>query len=66
MCNEKINKTPNEFFQGLTIYINKDDIKLEKLKVYHEDKFLNYVLNPPDETGKISITIPLRRLDDIW
>jgi hypothetical protein len=66
MCNEKINKTPNEFFQGLTIYINKDDIKLEKLKVYHEDKSLNYVINPPDETGKISITIPLKRLDDIW
>jgi len=53
---------PEEYFQGLTLYVNPPAIPV----VRFGDKTLTVLHNGPDETGRYSITIPVRKQVDIW
>ncbi|KQC12582.1 MAG: hypothetical protein APR63_10645 [Desulfuromonas sp. SDB] len=53
---------PEIFFQGLTVYVNPQ----KPLKIYYKNKELFFSINGPDETGKYSVSIPLKTFGDIW
>lgn len=53
---------PEEYFQGLTLYVDPADTPT----VTYNGRQLSVVHNGPDETGRYSISIPLRRLANIW
>lgn len=58
---EKIEE-PEIFFQGLTIYTNPQ----KPIRIYYRDREIPIWHNGPDCTGKYSVTIPLKRLQEIW
>jgi hypothetical protein len=55
-------ENPQDYFQGLTIYINPNN----KITLRYKDKFLAFVKNGPDENGLYSISIPMKQLGDVW
>jgi hypothetical protein len=53
---------PEEYFQGLTFYIDTRDV----VSLTYCGRRLPIVYNGPDETGRYSVTVPLRKKEDIW
>lgn len=53
---------PAEFFQGLTLYLDTR----EQASLTYCGEELPLVHNGPDETGRYSATVPLRKKEDIW
>jgi len=49
----------NIYLQGLTFYIGLS----ESYSIVFKGEEINTIINPPDETGKKSITIPWKKLD---
>ena len=61
ICNHDV-KDPTDYFQGLTIYIDTNSTP----KIMYKEKMMPLAYNGPDETGKYSISIPFKKLDNIW
>jgi hypothetical protein len=53
---------PEAFFQGLTLYIDPS----HPVHVYYGDLELPIWHNGPDETGRYSVTIAVRKMENIW
>lgn len=49
-------------FQGVTVYIKPNLFN----GLYHNHTRLEVLTNGPDETGEYSVSIPMRKLEDIW
>jgi len=62
LATESVIANPDEYFQGLTFYINPK----ERLSLVYSGTQLRLVYNGPDETGKYSATVPLRKKEDVW
>jgi hypothetical protein len=53
---------PEEYFQGLTLYVTPPVTPV----VRFGERILTALHNGPDETGRYSITIPVRKHKNIW
>lgn len=53
---------PEVFFQGLTVYIDPT----RPFRLCYRGHYLTPLHNGPDETGRYSATVPIRKLPDIW
>lgn len=53
---------PEWYFQGLTLYVNPANTPI----VTYDGRQLSVVHNGPDETGHYSISIPFRKIANIW
>ena len=59
---ERVIPDPEEYFQGLTFYIDTRD----SVSLIYCGRQIPIVYNGPDETGRYSVTVPLRKKEDIW
>ena len=55
-------KDPEAYFQGLTLYVEPTDDSV----IYYGEKELPLVFNGPDKTGRYSVSVPFKRLENIW
>lgn len=53
---------PQDHFQGLTLFVDVNEIP----KVFYGNSQLFTVNNGPDDSGRYSISIPLRKKPNIW
>jgi hypothetical protein len=59
---ERVIPDPEEYFQGLTFYIDTRD----SVSLIYCGRQIPIVYNGPDETGRYSVTVPIRKKEDIW
>jgi hypothetical protein len=59
---ERVIPDPEEYFQGLTFYIDTRDA----VSLIYCGRQIPIVYNGPDETGRYSVTVPIRKKEDIW
>ena len=59
---ERVPPEPEEYFQGLTFYIDARD----NVSLIYCGRQVPIVYNGPDETGRYSVTVSLRKKEDIW
>lgn len=62
LYNKNCHSNPEKFFQGLTIYLPY----IQNLHLHWEDTVIPFLWNDPDDSGRLSITIPLIAKKDLW